>query len=270
VDVVHLIWIGILGVGCAEEKDEETPFVPIRRVVHEMFTGSTCGPCQPADENLEAVLSANPDTSIAIKYQLGGDRYVSRLATERRMYYLPDVSGYAIPFVHADGVNGFHPNDMDDGEAYAQDDFDVFAAVPSVLDIEVEHTVTEPDVEITVRLHATEMIKGDALVLHAVIIENQTTGNVGTNGQSEFHDVMQAMVPDGQGTPLEPMEAGESRAIALQYTFAGQYTDQASFDDPVDHGVEHTVEEFDDLEVVVFVQDAEDWTVYNARSTAAD
>ena len=87
-----------------DDEDEVADPEPVpRRVMHEMFTGANCGPCEPGDANLEAVLDANEDRMVVMKYQIGSDRYMTREGVDRRMYYLPGESSYGIPFVHADG-----------------------------------------------------------------------------------------------------------------------------------------------------------------------
>ena len=235
-----------------------------RVVLHEVFTGSNCGPCLEADEILLDVLHDNPDRHVFISHQVGSDPYVSYEGVSRRMYYLPDEETYSIPYVYADGVNGFHPVELNEDAGYTQADFDEFAAAPAYLDISVSHTVTDQTVEIEVSLLPLADNDSEYLTLQLAIIEGETSLNVGSNGQTEFHNVMKKMVPDHTGTSVGPLVRGETIVVSETYTFQGEYDDSTAYDNPIDHDSAHTVEEFDDLTVVAFVQNDETWEVLHS------
>ena len=65
------------------------------------------------------------------------------------------------------------------------------------------------------------------------------------------------MVPDHEGTPLPSLVRKEEQTFSMSYTFNGDYKPDSNMNNQVDDSIEHTVEEFDDLHVVVFVQDAD-------------
>jgi hypothetical protein len=69
-----------------------------------------------------------------------------------------------------------------------------------------------------------------------IVIEKKTTGNVGSNGETEFHHVMMDMIPDATGASVNLEYA---TPVQLQYN--------------VDLSATH-VEEYDDLMVAVLVQ----------------
>jgi hypothetical protein len=236
-------------------------------VLHEVFTGSNTGHCFAADALMDAVFHDNPGRYTTIKYQIGTDPYITTESVGRRMYYLPGESTYSLPYVHADGIHGFHPVQLNDDEGYGEADLDAFVDVGSIVLLDVSHTISGQTVDFEVSWTALDAIAGENLVLHAAIIENMTTRNIGTNGQIEFHQVMKKMVPDGEGTPIAAMVRGDEGSLSLSYTFNGSYDDDASFRDMVDHESAHTVEEFDDLEVVVWVQDIPTWEVYQSAWT---
>jgi hypothetical protein len=238
-----------------------------RRVLHEVFTGSTCGPCEPADRLIEEVLEGDEGRFTIIKWQVGSDPYMTAETVDRIMGYLPGESSYAIPYMHADGINGFHPVEINDGDGYNQANLDQFAGNPSPLLLTVSHTISDQTVDITVDYTALSDIDIDSLVLHAAIVENVTTGNIGTNGQTAFHDVMKKMVPDGAGSALTALTREDTDSLTLSYTFQGSYDDDTSRSDMVDHETAHTVEEFEDLEVVVWIQDTTTWEVFQSAWT---
>jgi hypothetical protein len=254
-----LLALSLLGLlGCeAPSREGDAPEEPIpRQVLHEMFTGSTCGPCLEADANLIEIHDANPDRYVLLSYQIGSDPYVSREGIDRRMYYLPpEESTYSIPWLHADGVNGLHPNLANDEEGYLQSDFDDFAAVETYLGIEVSHSVSDQTVSWDITLSPGQAIDSEDLLLQVAIIEGVTYDNIGTNGQTEFHHVMKKMSPDDEGSALAPLVAGEPVELGGSYTFEGDYAEGTGISNMVAHDSEHTVEEFEDLSVVVWVQD---------------
>jgi len=238
---------------------------PVPRVVlHEAFSGSNCGPCAPAAENLSAALADKSGMYAMLKYQIGSDPYISPEAVSRRMFYLPGADTYSIPWVVADGVHEFHPNEMDHGGAYLAEDFDTLAAHQAFLQVDVEMEVTDQTVDITVDLYPTIDITGEDLRLFIAIKEITTQNNVGSNGQTEFHDVLKKFVPDNNGTPINTLVAGEQSTHTAQYVFQGEYDAETGISNPVDHSTAHTVEGFDDLAVVVWVQDLSTWEVFNA------
>ena len=238
-----------------------------RKVLHEAFTGSTCGPCAPATENISRVLEAHSGQYTLLKIHVGSDPYISDEGVKRRMYYLPGEGSYGIPFVHADGVNGFHPNLMNSEEGYQDADFEAFAAIPSVVEMAVSHTITEQTVDWEIDILPLADIPADDLRLHVAIMEGTTYNNVGTNGQTEFHNVMKKMIPDQTGSPLDAMTRGEAVELTGSYTFQGSYAEAPGISNPVDHSTEHTVEEFSDLEVVVWIQNQETWETYQSAWT---
>ena len=270
----RLSWcVCVVGLGCASEEqedalpDEPLPLSTERQVLYEVFTGSNCGPCLGADALLDEVFHETKRRYSSIKYQVGSDPYMTQESVSRRMYYLPGESSYPIPYVHADGIYGFHPAEVHDGEGYMDSDMEAFADVPALVRLEVGHSITDQTVDFEVRWTALDLIEGESLVLHAVIIENITTLNVGSNGQAEFHQVMKKMVPDGSGTPMESLDRGDEGTLSLSYTFNGAYDPDTSRSEMVDHVTAHTVEEFEDLEVVVWLQDSESWEVLQSAWT---
>jgi hypothetical protein len=241
----------------SEEPPNETP----RKILHEVFSGSTCGPCYDADLLLLGLFENNPGRYVHLGYQVGSDPYVSSEAVSRRMYYVPGEETYSIPYVHVDGVNGFHPIEMNEEKGYTQADFDAFAAVPSQVELTVSHSIVGQSVDIAVEAVPLADFESEDVVLHVAIIEGTTHLNVGTNGLTEFHHVMKKMVPDQNGSPIGPMSRGESIQLEFSYEFQGGYDETAGYSNPIDHSTAHTVEEFEDLSVVVFLQDNGTWEV---------
>jgi hypothetical protein len=98
-------------------------------------------------------------------------------------------------------------------------------------------------------------------------MENVTYNNTGTNGQTEFHYVMKKMVPNQSGTVIGDIFDGDSLHYSLSYTFNGNYDHTTGSGNPVNHSIEHTVEEFSDLSVIAFVQNYITKEVYQSDWT---
>jgi hypothetical protein len=239
----------------------------VRKVLHEAFTGSNCSPCGPASIKIHRVLDAFPDQSTVIKYNIGSDPYISTEAVRRRLFYLPGESSYPIPFVHADGVNGFHPNEVNNDEGYLESDLEEFASVPTDMRIDVSHSIDGKTINVDVAITALADYPSEDLRVFIAIVENVTYNNIGSNGQTEFHYVFKKMLPDHLGIPIGALMTGQTISESRSYTFQGEYTSATGIRNPVNHNVEHTVEEFQDLSVVVFVQDVETWQVHQSEWT---
>ena len=182
----------LLNAGCKTQTDDEvntddsdtgTPVYEVeRRLFHEMFTGSTCGPCEPAEGYLEGVFAERPGQHTVIKYQLGGDPYFTYEGYKRRILYNPDGStGYSLPWLQIDGSNGHHPNDMDGDQVYDFTDvyttewFDQYAVLPAGMELSVTHSIVEQTVsfEVTLMPYAEyeSLDPQPDLILHAAIVE---------------------------------------------------------------------------------------------------
>jgi hypothetical protein len=106
------------------------------------------------------------------------------------------------------------------------------------------------------------------LKLFAVITEGQTYKNKKSNGETEFDDVMKKMMPSSTGFALSPLTKEVDVNKVLEHTFMGGYrlpTD-GSAAQHINHTKENSIETWDDLNVVVFIQDATTKKVLQSKS----
>jgi len=234
-------------------------FTVQRILLHEEFSGANCSPCLKAAADMERVFHAFPDQYTMVSYQMGSDKYITEDCKRRRFFYLPEgTQNYSIPYVWVDGVHGFHPNEINADEGYLAVNFEEFQSVPSHVKLEATYSIDGKTVTLDVKLAAGAEFPSEELRLHVAIVERRTVNNVGINGQTEFFNVLKKMLPDHRGTSLRPMIAGDSDDLSFSYTFQGDYTSETGMRDMVHHAVEHTVEDFENLHVVVWLQD--DWS----------
>ncbi len=243
------IWVSNLN-GNADQfnaNDEFTKPIQVvanfieKKLLHEVFTSATCPPCVGGNIAIQSVLDANPGKWTCVKYQMdwpgSGDIYYDPNGGGiRKSYY--GVTG--VPNLELNGDWNSNPN------SYDQTIFDQFYNIPAFMEINAVHEITgqDIDVEVTITPHA-DFPPG--LKLHIVVVENQTTGNVGSNGETEFFWVEMKMVPDGNGTAVGPFTTGNSMTYLKSASLASTH-----------------IEEMSDLSVVVFVQEDASWDVYQS------
>lgn len=217
-----------------------------RMPVFEIFTSSTCGPCAAASPNIKAVFAANPDKFTAIKYQMdwpgAGDPYVNADGLTRRSFY--GVSG--IPDMYVDGT-------AEDEGSYTTPMLNAAYNIPSFMTINASYSVTGQTVHVTGTIEPLNNYTGSHnLRMHIGVFEHLTTGNIGSNGETEFHYVEHKMMPDGNGTAISSLTSGTPYTIDKTFTFPAA----------------NNVEQFTDLGVVVFVQNNSTKEVYQSSFAA--
>jgi len=214
-----------------------------KKPLYEVFTSSTCPPCPAANEIIDGVLEENPGEWTLIKYQMNwpgaGDPYYTAEGGVRRDYYgvasVPDL------YVNSDQISP--------AGSLTQAIFDQYAAEETALEIDITEASIDDDNIVTVSTDLTSIVGyAEGLTAHIVVVEKLTTGNVGTNGEEEFHYVMMKMLPDASGTTLDALTSGVPVTL----------TESSDMDDT-------NMEEPDDLAVIVFVQDDIDKSVVQSE-----
>ena len=217
--------------------------------LYETFTSSTCPPCVPANTNMEQLFANNPGKYTSLKYQMSwpgsGDPYYTAEGGVRRTYY----SVNSVPNVAIDG--GWNNN----GNSLTQQIMDSYYAIPAFMTISADYSVWGQTVQCHITINPLNDFPSSQNTLHMAIYEKETTQNVATNGETEFFHVMKKMVPDANGTSVGALTANQSKNYTLSYTFKGNFRKPNNAGDPINHATEHSVEEFSDLGVIVWVQD---------------
>jgi hypothetical protein len=234
------------------------PANAVQRIpLYETFTSSTCGPCVAGNTNMQALFLANPNKWTCVKYQMSwpspGDPYYTAEGGVRRQFYGVN----SVPRQEIDG--GFDGN----SSAVTQSDFNNAYAVPAFMGITANMTISGQSVDVSYTIDPKIDFPANA-TLFIAIVERTTNNNVGTNGETEFHWVMKKMLPDASGSIIGPMTAGTAVNGSKQYTFQGNYRLPANAQSPIDHNTEHSVEHFDSLIAVVWIQNPSTKDVYQS------
>ncbi|HRY34174.1 MAG TPA: choice-of-anchor J domain-containing protein [Bacteroidales bacterium] len=220
-----------------------------RKLLHEDFTSSTCSPCAFANTNLATIFANNPGAFTCVKYPMAwpgaGDPYYTTEGNNRRNLY-----GVAyVPYLTVDGNPGMN------GGSYNQTLFDTYAAVPAFVGLSATYQISGQSVSVQSIIDPLMNFTSPDIRLFVAVIEYETNNNVGGSGETSFHYIMKKMLPDAGGTTLGNLTTGMPLNMNFNYTFQGNYRLPSGSGDPINHAIEHSVEQFSDLGVVIWLQD---------------
>lgn len=246
----------------------------------EVFTSSTCPPCVAGNQNMQSVLDPFKGSFSKINYQMSwpgaGDPYFTDEGANRRFFYGVN----SVPWTLTDGVL---PAGGSNSQSYVASDFTNARDVDSYISIDgsasigadfnyavengelvLESIEYDQTVVITSMITPnTEMLAGE--VAYMAVTEDTTFDNVGTNGETEFHDVFKKILPQDGGQSLPALTAGQDYDFDATYEFKGNYRLPNDAGDPINHATENSIEEWNDLRVVIWVQgnDGYVWQSFN-------
>ena len=186
-----------------------------------------------------------------------GDPYNTADGNDRRNVYA--VS--SVPNMQIDG--GWDGN----SGSFTRALHDEAVALPAFVGVWAEYHVDAASQTVTTCAIVEAMQDMGPATLHMAIKEYETVQNTGTNGETEFQDVLKKMAPSSNGTALTIMN-GMYEKVCVAYTFNGNFRLPNSSADLIDDATEHSVEDFNDLGVVVWVQKADN-EVLNATNAIA-
>ena len=209
----------------------------------QLFTSSTCPGCNYGNHILDSVLNNNSVEEYAlIKYQVQwpgeGDPYYIPAAGDRVSYY--GVTSVPALYVATDYMLPWNMTQ----EIFDENSNDMTSMGITVNNAEItEAGMISVDVELDV-----DADYAAGLTLQVVVVEKVTVENVGTNGETEFHNVMMHMFPDANGTTLGALSVGNNETFNFTYDMSTTFMEQAS-----------------DLRVIAFVQDDTDKSIIQSE-----
>ncbi len=211
-------------------------------VLHELFTSSTCPPCAIYNPVIDDVVyNKNVDKATLIKYQVNwpepGDPYYIPEAGERVKYY--EVSG--VPSFVVDG-NTIPPD-------YRQEILDKYAAAPALLKMNnglLNYNFDTKSLTADIDIIALSSVSGN-LVAQMAVVEKKTTGNIGSNGETEFHNVMMKFMNSTNGNPLANFATRDTQHLSVTTNLSNA-----------------NIEEITDIRVIVWVQDYDTKEVFQS------
>ena len=227
-------------------KGLSVPYFAVpHRLLIEDFTSSTCAPCASFNNSFfNAFETANSENFTLLKYQMNwpgnGDPYYTAEGGVRRNFY--GVSW--VPWFVFNGFTVETEGNIMTALYEASLEEITYVSYSATYAIDGDH----------VNFEVTILPFGNftGYVAHSVIFENVTTGNVASNGETEFHHVMMKMVPDANGLTVD--------LVALQ-----PYTYSASVDMSATN-----VEEMSDLGVGLLLQDPSSKYVFQSAYASSE
>ena len=194
----------------------------------EEFTASTCPPCYSFNNVFVPWCDDHEGEVTLLKYQMNwpgaGDPYYTAEGGVRKSYYgvsyVPDLfGGGSRVSTNITAVNNW---------------FNTASQLPGYISIASAFTLNGTNMDIDTYIFPYQDFP--TLRMYVAVFEKETTGNVGTNGETSFENVMMKMVPDASGIDID-LSAMDVFEITQSVDLAGT-----------------NVEEWDDLGVVVFLQ----------------
>lgn len=226
--------------------------IVIRIPLFEVFTSSTCAPCQPGNLNFHSIIDTiNSAQHVSIKFQQDfpgtGDPYTTDESLNRRAFYAIN----SIPRMENDG--GWDGN----ANSFTYQLYTDARAIPAQYDMIATYTEDLAAKTFSAKVLYSPLFDATGSQLYTAIIENTTNLNVKTNGETDFFHVMKKMLPDDNGTTLSNIPAGTWDSVSVTYTFNGNYRlpSDGQAANIIDNSIEHSVEQFNDLAMVGWIQD---------------
>lgn len=227
-----------------------------RLVLYEEFTGENCGPCAANNPGLMQKVNNNDDVLI-IKYQSpipsGGPIYQQNTVDiQARMSY------YSVPFAPYGRIDG---EIVGSGQSAGNVSLTTpqmltdAANVPTTIDVEIvnyNRVLGSTSVDFEVKVTSTVAQSFSNAVVHVALLENLFFDTPpGTNGETEFYNVIRKMYPNASGQAMQSsFTANESQTFTIT-------AELPSFVDP----------NSTDIRFVAFAQTNDDKKVLNAAVT---
>ena len=203
----------------------------------EHFTSSTCGPCVSVNYTMNQLTTNNPGKFTYTKYQMNwpgnGDAYYTQDGEARRVYYSCD----AVPTVI---FNGEQIN-----ASLAQSLLEMENNNPAYANISGAFNIDGNTINITADFMS--YIKLENVAAFVSVNEKETTGNVGSNGETSFNHVMMKLLDSADGNIIS-IEPGDYQRLEFSFDMSSTH-----------------VEDMNDLEVAFWLQDLSNKNVFNSK-----
>jgi thiol-disulfide isomerase/thioredoxin len=198
----------------------QTAFAGDRKVLVERFTSSTCPPCASNNPIMDAFLQAqNPDQIVGISYHMnwpapGNDPfylYNPGDNTARRNYY--NVN--SIPQAYMGGmINIQPPYNQGTLTAYFNSRKDSLSPVTII----VQDSTFGDSALVRIKVYCETPVPSPVARLYAVVVEKYKhfTSPPGTNGETDFRDIMRKILPNNNGVPIT-LFPGQTQTFEYRY-----------------------------------------------------
>lgn len=240
-----------------------------KKILHEVFSSSSAGQGLLGMQALQQTLNEFPGTWNMIYYPMNfpnfGDPYYMAFAGYRFLNYNLNQA----PALVIDGQSNW-ANDLPNAALFNANYYQPFLNQFALVNVQVSLQRNGQSFSTMTRVEPIMPLKNTMLSVRVALVEKVTYNNTRNNGQVEFYHVVKAILPNVFGTGID-LSLGKPVEINNSYTFNGNYRLPASGDPNliIDPLTEHSVENFDNLYAVAFVQDEADKLVWQSASSEA-
>lgn len=224
------VWLGLPN-GLPDQRPDNDTLVhkvtvldraPIRKVLVEEATQQNCGPCAAVNPAFDAMLQNNFADVAPVKY---ASHWPGANNDWRRMFNEPhhsamvsfwEVTGVPTAIVDGAFLQG-NPGNINQGT------IDQRKNKSGVFEMKFEETVNGSNIDIEVEVTNLIAMDGKDLVLRIAVVQDERMFATppGTNGETEFFDIMRYMVPSPNGTLLQT-NAGAKETVTFSYPIVQQ------------------------------------------------
>jgi len=231
----------------------------LRTILLEGFTASTSLDCATGNMALTNLLNQNQGQYALINYPCNfpatGDPYYTEEGGIRRTYY--GIIG--VPHLQCEGsALSIHP------ESLTNNQLENLQNIPAFIELGIDYYVSDKTVFAKATLNPTADFSDPDLRLYMAIVEKTTTQNATSNGETEFTQVMKKFIPDENGIPVGNLTAFSPVEFEQVWEFKGNYRLPANAFYPINHDIEHSIEDFSNLSIVAWIQSTQNKTVLQA------
>ena len=224
-------------------------FAP-RTPLIESFTSSTSPQSKNANDQLQNVLGNETQPYTHVKFPMNwpgtGDPYYTNEAGGRRQYY--NVT--TVPNMQLDGTDWSNFN-----YSISPSALNGSRNERSLISMFTKYYLSNQQVCAEVDIDPLVNMANSNLTLYVAVYEKTSTGNIKNSGETVFYNIMKKMLPDHNGTSINNLTAGTTEQVNLCFTFNGNYILPPNANSPVNLNNNHTIENFNNLGVVAWLQD---------------
>lgn len=255
----------------ANSSISQTQFIYVsnypKKLLHEVFSAATVGNAKAGVENMSTILKGQEQDYTYLLYPMNfpnfGDPYYQPFCGERFLYYEATLA----PWLSLNGNNQWS-NTNPVSNAYTSQIYQQQFKQNALVNMELSLVRNGTKFNVTGSLKAIAPMLNQKLKLHVALVEKVTYNNKRNTNEKEFYNVVKAMMPNANGRPIS-FNAQTEINFEDSFTFMGNYRLPSSGDPNliIDPSKEHSVEHFDHIYAVAFLQDDADKMVWQSISS---
>lgn len=246
----------------------QTQFIYIssypKKLLHEVFSASTVGNAKTGVDNMSSILKGQEQDYTYLLYPMNfpnfGDPYYQAFCGERFLFYEATLA----PWLCLNGnTNWSNTNPV--STAYTNSIYQQQFMQNALVNMELSLLRNGTQFKVSGSLKATATMLNPQLKLRIALVEKVTYNNKRNTNEKEFYNVVKAMLPNAQGRSILFSTQTEVN-FTDSFTFMGNYRLPSSGDPNliIDASKEHSVENFDHIYAVAFLQDDADRVVWQS------